>query len=185
MNHSVTSKEAILRNCRQLVSEQGLSSLNMRLVAKSCKVALGSLYYYFPSKNDLLIATIESVWEDIFYLKDTSVSHSCFTEYIDQIFNNIQSGIQKYPNFFTIYSMSISSKAQTKAQNSMEHYLTQIKQSMSASLHADEQIKATAFSNKFTKDDFIDFVLSNIIDLLIRKKDSCNVLLEVIRRTIY
>lgn len=99
MNHSVTSKEAILRNCRQLVSEQGLSSLNMRLVAKSCKVALGSLYYYFPSKNDLLIATIESVWEDIFYLKDTSVSHSCFTEYIDQIFNNIQSGIQKYPNF--------------------------------------------------------------------------------------
>lgn len=32
MNHSVTSKEAILRNCRQLVSEQGLSSLNMRLV---------------------------------------------------------------------------------------------------------------------------------------------------------
>ena len=65
MNTSVTSEKDILEACRQLVSDKGLSFLNMRAVAKSCGVALGSLYYYFPSKNDLLIATIESVWEDI------------------------------------------------------------------------------------------------------------------------
>ncbi|MGM2743209.1 TetR/AcrR family transcriptional regulator, partial [Bacillus cereus group sp. Bce013] len=60
MNTPVTSREAILATCRNLVSENGITSINMRSVAQVCQVALGSIYYYFPSKNNLLIATIES-----------------------------------------------------------------------------------------------------------------------------
>ena len=68
MNTAVTSREAILTVCRELVSRQGLDSLNMRSVARACQVALGSLYNYFPSKDDLLLATVESVWQDIFHM---------------------------------------------------------------------------------------------------------------------
>ncbi|MEG1997415.1 MAG: TetR/AcrR family transcriptional regulator, partial [Clostridiales bacterium] len=58
-NTNVTSAENILQICRDMVSANGLSSLNMREVAQKCNVALGSLYNYFPSKTDLTIATIE------------------------------------------------------------------------------------------------------------------------------
>ena len=68
MNTAVTSREAILTVCREMVSRQGLDSLNMRSVARACQVALGSLYNYFPSKDDLLLATVESVWQDIFHM---------------------------------------------------------------------------------------------------------------------
>ena len=51
MNTIVTSKEAILAECRAIVMEKGISSINMRSVAAACGVAVGSLYNYFPSKD--------------------------------------------------------------------------------------------------------------------------------------
>ena len=58
MNTIVTSKEAILAECRAIVMEKGISSINMRSVAAACGVALGSLYNYFPSKADLIGAAV-------------------------------------------------------------------------------------------------------------------------------
>ena len=60
------SKSMILEVCRQLIASEGIGAINMRKVASLSNLAIGSLYYYFPSKDDLLIASIESVWEDIF-----------------------------------------------------------------------------------------------------------------------
>lgn len=185
MNTSVTSKEAILETCRQLVSEKGLSSLNIRAVANACKVATGSLYYYFPSKDDLLLATIESVWEHIFRIKDSDTLNLPFPEYINQCFQCIQSGARKYPNFFTMHSISFASTGQTKAHESMEHYLGQIKEGMLTSLHTDEHVNKNAFHTEFTEADFVDFVLSNVLSLLVQQQNDCHVLLEIIHRTIY
>lgn len=185
MNTPVTSREAILETCRQLVAEQGLSALNMRSVAKAGSVALGSIYYYFPSKNDLLIAAIESVWEDIFRWQDTDAGPLPFPAYIERCFRRIQLGIRKYPNFFNIHAISFSAKGQTQAQDSMEQYLAHIRANMMTALQLDQQVRTDAFSAAFTPTLFADFALSNIISLLIAKKDDCAVLLEVIRRTIY
>ncbi len=178
MNTSVTSKEAILSTCRELVSDKGLSALNMRGVAEACNVALGSIYYYFPSKDDLLIATIESVWEDIFRWKDKELKGLSFIEYIEN-------GMEKYPHFFTIHSISFSAKSRGKAHNSMEAYISQIKLQMVKALKEDVKVKEDAFSGRLKELELVDFVLANIVCLLIQKKKDCLVLVEVIRRTIY
>lgn len=185
MNTAVTSKEDILKSCRKLVSEHGLSAVNMRSVAKACGVALGSLYYYFPSKNDLLIATIESVWEDIFKLKNTDMGKTSFLKYIELCFKHIQSGVGRYPNFFTIHSVSLSSGNQAKARNSMNRYFARIRKRMLEALEADGSIKKDAFTSEFTKEEFVEFVLSNVVNLLMQKKDDCKILLEIINRTVY
>lgn len=185
MNTSVTSKEAILSTCRELVSDKGLSALNMRGVAEACNVALGSIYYYFPSKDDLLIATIESVWEDIFRWKDKELKGLSFIEYIDKCFKYIENGMEKYPHFFTIHSISFSAKSRGKAHNSMEAYISQIKLQMVKALKEDVKVKEDAFSGRLKELELVDFVLANIVCLLIQKKKDCLVLLEVIRRTIY
>lgn len=185
MSTGVTSRETILAACRQLVSERGLASLNMRTVASVCNLALGSIYYYFPSKTDLLIATIESVWEDIFHLEDQEKSETSFTAYIDRCFQQILSGIEKYPNFFTIHSISLSAGAQNKARTTMNHYLEKIKEKMNISLRKDKQVNKGAFTQGFTETAFLDFVISNIVSLLVQKRSDCRVLIEVIKRTIY
>ena len=70
MNPKITSEEEILATCRQIVSKESLKALNMRHVADIQGVALGSLYHYFPSKEAMITAVVESVWLDIFQLNE-------------------------------------------------------------------------------------------------------------------
>ena len=67
MNTVITSKEAIMQVCRRIVAEKSLTALNMRLVADECHIALGTLYNYYADKDELVLATVESILRDIFH----------------------------------------------------------------------------------------------------------------------
>ena len=184
VNTVVTSKEAIMKTCRDMVSERGLSALDMRSVAKACHVALGSLYNYFPSKDALVTATIESVWQDIFNMEQCC-EQKPFPEYVRWIFDSVRQGTREYPHFFTAHSISVASSAKEQARKTMEQYFSHMKAGMAQSLRADPAVRRDAFSASFSESDLIDFVLSNLLTLLARQEDDCEVLLEVIRRVLY
>ena len=67
MNTVVTSKEIILEASKKLIREEGLNSINIRSVASACGVSVGSIYNYFDSKSELVAATVESIWSEIFH----------------------------------------------------------------------------------------------------------------------
>lgn len=184
VNTVVTSKEVIMKTCRDMVSERGLSALDMRSVAKACHVALGSLYNYFPSKDALVTATIESVWQDIFHMEQCC-EQKPFPEYVRWIFDSVRQGTREYPHFFTAHSISVASSAKEQARKTMEQYFSHMKAGMAQSLRADPAVRRDAFSASFSESDLIDFVLSNLLTLLARQEDDCEVLLEVIRRVLY
>ena len=184
VNTVVTSKEAIMKTCRDMVSERGLSALDMRSVAKACHVALGSLYNYFPSKDALVTATIESVWQDIFHMEQCC-EQKPFPEYVRWIFDSVRQGTREYPHFFTAHSISVASSAKEQARKTMEQYFSHMKAGMAQSLRADPAVRSDAFSASFSESDLIDFVLANLLTLLARQEDDCEVLLEVIRRVLY
>lgn len=51
-------RRRILHACAQLAGRGGFDAVQMREVAESSQVALGTLYRYFPSKIHLLVATM-------------------------------------------------------------------------------------------------------------------------------
>ena len=59
-------KEEILKTSRELIRQQGWSSVSIRSVAAACGVSVGSIYNYFDSKAALLSETVSSVWQKIF-----------------------------------------------------------------------------------------------------------------------
>ena len=61
MNTIVTSREELLAASRKIVKEQGIQALNMRAVAAAANVAVGSVYNYFPSKAELVTATVQDL----------------------------------------------------------------------------------------------------------------------------
>ena len=52
-------RRRILHASAQLASRGGFDAVQMREVAESSQVALGTLYRYFPSKVHLLVATMQ------------------------------------------------------------------------------------------------------------------------------
>lgn len=52
-------------------------------------------------------------------------------------------------------------------------------------LQHDSRVRADAFPETFTDEMFIDFVFNNLLMLFETQTDTCAVLTEIIRRTIY
>lgn len=181
----IISKEKILKESRDLVAEEGLDSLSIRKLAKKCDLAVGTIYNYFSSKDDLMISTIESVWEDIFRIEDYDQEADDFLKYLSDIFTHLSLGIEKYPNFFTIHSLSFKSQSIGKAKDSMATYIEKLRENLIYILDKDPNIKKDAFDDDFTKDDLVEFIISTSLCFIVDKNYNKDLLLKIVKKTLY
>ncbi|MGN1422623.1 MAG: TetR family transcriptional regulator [Oscillospiraceae bacterium] len=171
--------------CKGIVSRQGLAALNMRAVARECGTALGTLYNYYSDKDELVLATIGSIWQDIFRAPRESTGSLLFTEYVGGLFGNIRSVSGDYPGFFAEHSAAAAGTGGGKAREAMEKCFAEVKEELLSALRSDVNIKPSAFSGGLTQEAFVKFVLDNIILLLSRSEPDIGILTEIIRRTLY
>lgn len=185
MNTGITSKEAILNVCRDIVASKGLAAVNMRSVADKSQIALGTLYNYFDNKDELLLATVEDIWKDIFHMDNGCLAERSFPKYVEEFFDCVQAGAKHYPGFLSAHSISIASSEKETAKSIMRNCFKHIKESMLEVLQGDSNVSRDAFSSSFERSEFIDFVLDNLLMLLVQGKKNCGMLIEIIQRTIY
>lgn len=185
MNKIITSKEIILSESKELVRELGMTSLNIRDVAQKCGISVGSVYNYFTSKDDLIIATVESIWTEILEVEKVDYSKLSFEASVEHFFKSALLGSEKYSFFLDAHSMSLINTNKSKGRDVMNRFFGQITRGMVASLNQDPRVKTDAFSEDFTKEDFVLFIFSNIMNLVMKRTKSCDFLLKVIHRTIY
>lgn len=184
MNTIITSKEAILSECKEFVAQNGLPALNMRSLAKKCNVSVGSLYHYFPSKSELISAVVQDIWKELFSIHKEEALSS-FPEYIEWLFKQARIGTMNYPNFFMVHSISFAEMDKTRAKQVMETYFQHMKRSMLAMLDQDKRVLSERFSEEFTKEEFVNFVFQNLLSLLTQQQNSCKTLLKVIQHCLY
>lgn len=179
MNTVITSKEAIMQVCRCIVAEKGLKALNMRLVADECHIALGTLYNYYADKDELVLATVESVWRDIFHADQQCVADVSFSDYVADLYARIRQGAEAYPNFLTGHSFSIAGSERGEAKSAMEHTFAHMKAGMLEVLRADQTIQENTFTPSFSQEKFVAFVLDHMLVLLVQGQPDCAVLDKV------
>ena len=185
LNIAVTSKAEILRQCRLLVAEKGMTALTMRAVAQRCGVALGSLYNYFPSKTDLSLGVIESVWQDIFHLEGCENDACPFPDYVQRLFCRVEAGMRAYPRFFAAHSLSFASEEKGKARETMERYFAHMQEGLRHALDSDRAVRGDAFDASLTRAALAEFTLSTLVSLWVRHSPDCQVLIELLRRALY
>jgi AcrR family transcriptional regulator len=62
---SIGRKQSIIRTAARLFAEQGYKATTMDTLADACKINKATLYYYYPSKADLLLDISLSVQSDL------------------------------------------------------------------------------------------------------------------------
>ena len=185
MNTVVTSKEAILNVCRELIITQGWEAINIRTVAAACNVSVGSIYNYFNSKSDLIAATVESVWCDIFHYPDNQQDFDSFLDCVAQVFDSMKKGDEKYHGFFTLHSMNFMGKEKLSGQQLMAQSWEHMQKGLYKILMRDKSIRLDAFDEVFTPEKFVGIIFSLIISSLLQRKYDCSGILGMIRRVIY
>ena len=131
MNQVITSKGKIMLACRQIVAEQGLEALNMRAVAARCGVSIGTLYNYYADKDELVLATVESIWRDIFHSGGLNPAQASFTGCVAELYGRMRRGAQAYPGFLTGHAMGIAGDVRDDARGRMDGAMAHIRSILS------------------------------------------------------
>ena len=185
MNTVVTSKDEILRASRELIRQRGWSAVSIRSVAAACGVSVGSIYNYFGSKSDLIGATVESFWCEIFHRpEDDAVFHDV-QECITWIYARMAYGYERYPGFFTLHSLGFMREEKDDGKRRMQQTWQHIFEGLCTVLKQDENIRKDAFNERFTAEKFADVLFSQMLSALLRQDYDPSAVLEIVRRTLY
>ena len=185
MNKIITSKDEILKNSRELIQQQGWYAVNISSVAAACGVSVGSIYNYFSSKAELVNATIESIWFEIFHKPDDASVFNDTQSCIIWLYGQIEYGYKKYPGFFTLHSLGFMDENKFDGKHRMQQTWQHILDELCSVLKKDMKVRHNAFTDEFTIEKFADMLFSLILSALIRGDYDCTTVLEIIRRTIY
>jgi TetR/AcrR family transcriptional regulator, cholesterol catabolism regulator len=184
MNPEITSQEKILAQCRAIAKEEGLNAITMRHVAEKLDVSLGSLYHYFPSKEALLLASVSSIWHDIFHEKGDSFQRNDFLSLLRYFFQALRDGEVLYPGFFSLHALAFTGGEKKAGVEEREGVFAHMKQEMLATLSHDPKIRPNAFE-RTSKEDFVDLVFLEILAIHLSQKDSENAFLATVEQLIY
>jgi len=185
MNHAATSKEALLEASLAIARTSGLQNLGIRDIARACGISVGCVYRYFPSKAELLSATVEQIWRQIFHQSVGCGRPQGFRPCVDWVYGCIRSGSAEYPSFFSVHSAGFGQNGLSVGRAAMEHYLGHIQRGLLQALQQDPDIRPGVFDQAFTAEDFTGFVLENLLALGTRQEPDCGYLLSLIGKLLY
>ena len=94
----INAREAILKEAKRQLLENGYSATTIRSVAKATGIATGTVYNYFPSKDMLLASFMMEDWKE--ELSSVTYNSGDKREIIQRIYNAIISFSNKYANLF-------------------------------------------------------------------------------------
>lgn len=185
MNTVITSKEAILETSRKLIQENGWAAISIRSVAQACHISIGSIYNYFDSKSDLIAATVESVWSDIFHMPDGQAAFQHFPDCIEWAYESMRRGNEKYPGFFSMHSMSFVGEDKSSGQALMAKSWEHIQTGFYMVLMQDEAVNPAVFDDIFTPQKFVEIIFSLIISSLLRHDYDCAGIIRMVEQILY
>ncbi len=185
MNTVVTSKEEILKTSRELIRQQGWSAVNIRSVAAACGVSVGSIYNYFDSKAELVGATVESVWCEIFHRPENEMIFQDTQACIIWMYERMEYGCRQYPGFFTLHSLGFMREDKSDGKRLMQQTWQHILNGLCAVLKRDTRIRKDAFTDQFTAEKFADVLFSLMLSALLRQDYDPAAVLEIVSRTVY
>ena len=185
MNPMATSKENILQISRKLIQQNGWAGVNIRSVAAACGVSVGCIYNYFESKTDLLSATVESIWSDIFHHPEDEAVFQDTLSCVRWMYKQLEYGCQRYPGFFTHHALGFVQQDTADGKQQMQRAWQHILDALCTVLRNDVRIRADAFTEEFTVEKFAEMLFSLMLSALVRQDFDPSTVLEIVRRAVY
>lgn len=126
-----------------------------------------------------------SVWGDIFHHPDDESVFDDTVSCIRWMYRQLEYGYQTYPGFFTHHSMGFMQEDAADGKIRMHHAWQHILDQLCMVLKRDPQVRADAFTEQFSAEQFAEVLLSLMLSAVIRQDFDPSAVLEMTRRTLY
>lgn len=125
-----------------------------------------------------------SVWGDIFHHPDDESVFDDTVSCIRWMYRQLEYGYQTYPGFFTHHSMGFMQEDAADGKIRMHHAWQNILDQLCMVLKRDPQVRADAFTEQFSAEQFAEVLLSLMLSAVIRQDFDPSAVLEMTRRTL-
>lgn len=175
-----TVKKTILQCARSIALQEGIRAVNIRNIAKTAGIATGTVYNYYSSKDDILLELTEEYWNQTLLEMQQSICGGTFVHQLHEIYLFLRTHLKTAALLMS--GLRTTGIRGHERMYSMQHVLYNI---LLKRLQQDEAIKPNTWSEEFTEQKYTGFLLTNVLAALQTNQPDINVLLEIIKRTLY
>lgn len=171
-NSNNNFKDVILSAAKDIATKQGITKINIRSVAKTSGIAIGTVYNYFPSKGDLLVAVIEDFWEDAFKNIDwESFSRNNFYDNLEKIYNILCTYLNKFKENWLDQLALLKAQEKKLGRQRQNEYFQKICSRIIALMNMDEKLKQYQWAEIVSKEKMAEFIFENML-IMLRKGET-------------
>jgi AcrR family transcriptional regulator len=174
-------KQRILSITKNMIKTKGYSSINIREISKEAGIASGTIYNYFSSKDEILLSLTEEFWKTSLIELNQEIQTDFFYIQLEEVYKFLNQQINQSAGLLMGSLINVEIIGREYMQ-SMHKELGKI---LLVFMDADCTINNNIWTNDFTKEQYINFVIFNMINNLQIKSDNTNFFIQIVKRTIY
>ena len=178
-----TLRETLLELARSIVDAEGIDALNIRAIAQRAGVAAGTIYNYFSSKEEILLALTEEYWKQILLEMETVITADSFCEQLIKIYVFLKERIDQSAGKL----MSSLGGLEPVGQTRMASMQSALEASLIKRMEQDAKVREDIWNGQFNKGQFARFIMGNMLMLLKSKAPMADLyfFVEIIKKIIY
>jgi AcrR family transcriptional regulator len=176
-----TLQATLLELARRTADEEGIAAINIRYLARKAGVATGTVYNYFSSKDEILLAITEEYWKQTLAEMENVITARTFCGQLREIFAFLRKQIDESAGKL----MSSLGSAETTGLKRMTVMQSALESALSRKMAQDPDVRRDIWNDSFTRDQFAHFILMNMIMLLKSGAEDMDFLIVIIERTIF
>lgn len=174
-------RERLLNIACEIAENEGIEQINIRSIAARAGVASGTVYNYFSGKEEILLEITEVYWEKAFEEMKGRIKAEDFCSEIKEIFLFLREKLRSVGKLMSSLDGNIRELGEGRmanAQSGLADYLREL-------LDRDRKISPNVWDSDFTKEDFAELVMNNIVFALKSERDNIDFLILTVKKVIY
>lgn len=176
-----TLHNTILDLAREMAHKTGPDSINIRTLADRAGIAAGTVYNYFSSKDDILLALTEEYWRNTLIEMHEIIKEKIFYKQLEEIYAFLSERIMQSAGML----MGSLSNVQAVGRDRMQNMQQVLCSALIKRMENDVTIRNDIWSETFSMGQYANFIIMNIMMLLQMKVLDIGFFIEIVKRTLY
>ena len=158
-----TLREVLLNVAHNIANTE---RINIRVIAKEAGVATGTVYNYFSNKDEILLELTEGYWRQALIEMKEAITEDSFCGQLEEIFVFLKERITHSAGKL----MNSLSSLEVEGQERMAAMQLKLQSVLLRQMEKDSTIRKDIWDKNFTKEQFIRFIMINMIENLTVKE---------------
>ena len=185
-NKPIINKQQILDIAFDIACTSGLSGLSIREIANACNMAVGTVYNYFPTKNDLVNDVVGRFWNEA--LADRMPSAHAGDDFVDfcqELARQLSEALAKFRDDWLTEIAALDAHGLASARKREESCFAHIRKGLAIALERDPNVAHDELHGALEPDKLCAFVWDSRLSSIKRGDPSCETLFALLRRVLY